>query len=62
MKTLNDREIKRVLTANGFTLVRMKGSHEIWEHQTTKRHLCIPYKLENKMIWRRLCKEFTNII
>lgn len=50
MKTLNDREIKRVLTANGFTLVRMKGSHEIWEHNTTKRHLCIPYKLENKMI------------
>jgi predicted RNA binding protein YcfA (HicA-like mRNA interferase family) len=37
------RELVSILRANGFDLLRTgKGSHEIWVHRTTGRHVTVP--------------------
>lgn len=58
MKVYNDKEIKRILKDNGYFIVRTKGDHEIWEHKDSKRHITVPYKNINRMVWQRLVKEY----
>ena len=58
MKVYSDKEIKRILKENGFTVVRSKGSHNVWEHNVTKRHLVLPANGINRIVWQRLVKEF----
>lgn len=57
MKVYNDREIKRILKNNGYNLQRVKGDHEIWISKNSTRHITIPHKNINRMIWQRLVKE-----
>ena len=57
MKVYNDREIKRILKDNGYHLKRIKGDHEIWASYSSTRHITIPHKNINRMVWQRLVKE-----
>jgi predicted RNA binding protein YcfA (HicA-like mRNA interferase family) len=57
MKVYNDREIKRILKDNGYYLKRIKGDHEIWASYSSTRHITIPHKNINRMVWQRLVKE-----
>lgn len=54
-KIYSDRDIKRLLTKNGYTLSRQTGTHQIW---TKPGHnpITIPRSC-NPMIIRRLIKE-----
>ncbi len=57
MKVYNDREIKRILKKNGYHVERTKGDHEIWVSDSSTRHITVPYKNINRMVWQRLVKE-----
>ena len=57
MKVYNGREIKRILKENGYHVERTKGDHEIWVSYSSTRHITIPYKNINRMVWQRLVKE-----
>lgn len=57
MKVYNFKEVKEILKANGFVLVRKKDSHYMYRHPKHKRLLTINNK-PNRMIWQRLIKEF----
>lgn len=58
MKVYNSKEIKHILQCNGYTIVRSRGSHNIWEHNITKRHIALPATNINRMVWQRLVKQF----
>ena len=57
MKVYNDREIKRILKDNGYHVARKKGDHEIWVSNSSNRHITVPAKNINRMVWQRLVKE-----
>ena len=57
MKVYNCREIKRILKENGYHVERTKGDHEIWMSEKSGRHITIPTKNINRMVWQRLVKE-----
>ena len=44
MKVYSDKEIKRILKENGFTVVRSKGSHNVWEHNANEKASCLTCK------------------
>jgi len=47
-----DRELRRLLTRAGCTLVRMgKGSHEIWHSPVTKRRFPVPVGIVSHTGW-----------
>ena len=56
MATYNVREFHKILHNNGFELHHIKGSHAIY--RKGKRQLVIPTTRCNKMIVRRLIKEY----
>lgn len=37
------RQVERVLSANGWSLVRIKGSHHQFQHEATKKTTTVPY-------------------
>jgi hypothetical protein len=58
MKVFNEREIKRILKDNGYSVKRSNGtSHEIWENKVTGDKLSLNSKHINRMVWQRLVKE-----
>ena len=57
MKVYNSREIKRILKDNGYQIERVKGDHEIWMSEKSGRHITVPTKNINRMVWQRLVKE-----
>ena len=59
--TYSDRDIQKILRRNGFILQRQTGSHGIYtnangEHMTIRYHNC------NKMVMRRMIKEYNLIV
>lgn len=58
MKVYNEREIRRILKENGYTVKRSSGtSHEVWENASTGDSLSLNAKHPNRMVWQRLVKE-----
>ena len=57
MKTYSGREARRIVKANGWKLSRTKGDHWIYKNDKNDRLLVIPTRL-NRMLWRRLVKEY----
>lgn len=50
------REIERILSDNGWRLVRQKGSHKIYVNDKSE-HMAVRFKRQNAMVMRRLIKE-----
>lgn len=50
------REFMDILKANGYVLVRSKGSHFVFEHSRTHNTISVNKDL-NKMVRQRLIKE-----
>ena len=42
MKSVSGREFRGVLERNGWTLVRVGGSHHVYEKANRPRHLSVP--------------------
>ena len=57
MKTYNTREARKIARKNGWTLVRISGSHYIYKHPNNKKILTISNDL-NRMVWERLVNEY----
>lgn len=56
MKQYTQREFIRMCKSNGFNYLKHKGSHAIYRHSETGRHISIPKNL-NSCIALRLIKE-----
>ena len=50
------RDFSRVLKANGYSLSRKKGDHDIWV-KAGKCSISINFRKPNMMVMRRLIKE-----
>ena len=48
MKSLNAKQITKILKANGFVLTRQKGSHQIYTHKETGVMVPVPFHGRNK--------------
>jgi len=57
MKTRNHKEFTSLLSKNGFILVRVKGSHEIWK-RNDRETIVVPCHNVNFMIQHRLIKGY----
>ena len=55
MKQLNHREFTVLLSNNGFTLDRVRGSHEVWKRDSEL--VVVPHHRVNFMIQHRLIKK-----
>lgn len=55
-RTYNKREVERILLNNGWTLQRQRGSHKTYEKGG--QHLTVGGVKYNKMVVRRLIKEY----
>ena len=58
-KVYSSREFGKLLRENGYTYDRCKGDHVIYIKES--RHICFTAKDLNRMVARRLIKEY-NII
>ena len=58
MKVYNAKEIVKILTANGFVIVRTK-KHSIWRNPTNGNQFPLPLngKEVNRMMWQRIVRE-----
>ena len=56
MKITNIRQFQKLLRANGYEVVRNSGGHRIWSNGT--RHLSINAEKPNKLVMKRLIKEY----
>ena len=61
MCTYSKRDIKRILSDNGWSLHHHRGSHAVYRN-TSGQHLTIPVVKCNKMIMQRLIKEHGLIV
>jgi predicted RNA binding protein YcfA (HicA-like mRNA interferase family) len=50
MKALTANQIIRILEANNFKIVRQRGSHVIFKHQTTGQIVPVPLHGGNKQL------------
>ncbi|MDP3741661.1 MAG: type II toxin-antitoxin system HicA family toxin [bacterium] len=48
MKSLTAKQIVKILIANGFVLVRQKGSHQIYRHEDAGIMVPVPFHGGNK--------------
>jgi len=55
MKDYNIREFKRILMDNGWVYHHQTGDHEIWYKNS--RHMSVPLRKKNPMLFRRLIRE-----
>lgn len=60
-KTYSQREVERILSNNGWFFQRRRGSHKIYTNKNGQ-HITIRYRNQNKMIMRRLIKEYDMVV
>jgi mRNA interferase HicA len=53
MKSYTPKEIVAILLANGFELLRTKGSHQIYVNRSTGKRTIVP--MHTKILKRELC-------
>ena len=56
MKTFNSREFAELLIENGYEYTRCKGDHKIYKNK--EKTICFNWRKLNKMVARRLIKEY----
>lgn len=56
LRDYSRKEFERILINNGYTLIRQKGDHTIWQ-KDGKPNIALPKHKPNIMICKRLIKE-----
>ena len=51
------RDLVKILRANGFVLIRAKGSHEVWLNAAIKRHVTVPRTTKSRHTANEVLKQ-----